>query len=384
MTFAPATEARLLFLFTALNLVVACLRITLLVVSPLPDGQTFSGDLAQRHAELRLLEQHHYPRTTILAAEGIPSPANTVYPPNAFPVLWLLSPFADFRLNQLWHGAWSLAALGVVLRFAFDVGAASSRLAGFACMSGVLAIAANATTAKMGQYGLILLALMLGSTLALSRGRTLTSGLLFGIALFKPTNAVMMAAVFVRERRWTALAVAALVVAASTAAVSLWSGHSPLDLLAATYPVGGMRFTKLGYSLITLVSTLGVPPQLASLICAVAGFAGLLLALGLIEGRRDPLLVLALVGFATRVSFYHRAYDDLLLVFLLLACLRLFIRTPSWRTMALALMMVATLHLPSFLTTSRLAMLAVFAVWTIAMISVIRRPPASGEVGPRC
>lgn len=386
MIFGRVVRDRLLWLFTAGSLLVAGLRLTVLAVLHPPDGRAMSWDLRARHEELRLLEQHHYPRADILSSEGVVSAANSVYPPNAFPWLWLLSPFGDLRWNQLWHGAWSLAALAVVLRFAWGVGAATSRLGGLACVSGVLAIAANFGTFTAGQYGLIQLVLMLGATLMLYRGRTLGSGVLFGVSMFKPTNAVMMAAMFLRERSWAALAVGASVVAASAIGVGLWSNHWPTALLAATYPQGSMLFTEEGVSLVMLVAALGVSPQLASLVCAVAGFALLLYALRFVDGRRDPLLVLALVGFVTRVSMYHRPYDDGLLSFLFLACLRQWISAPSSRTTAVVLLMAATLQVPSPLV--QLAphgfTLAMVAVWSIAMVCVIIPAPGQSGSPRRC
>jgi len=379
MTLGRETQERLLRLFTAACLLVAGLRLAALAMSgPL------SWDLQLRHNELRLLEQFHYPREDLLLAAGIVSPANTVYPPHAFPWLWLLAPFADFGLNQLWHGVWSLAALAVLLRFAWGVGAPLSRPAGWACMSGTLALAANFSTFRLGQYGLIQMVLMLGATLALYRGHSARSGLLFGITLFKPTNAALMTAVFLRERRFAALAVAALVVTASAVAVGWWSGHSIAALLAITYPPGGMRFTADGTSLVTLVAAWGVPPREASLLCAMAGFAVLFGALRWVDGPRDPLLVLALTGFVTRISLYHRPYDDLLLVFLLLALFRLWIVAPSWRTTAVTLALTTTLHLPSRLVTSQGAMLAMFAVWTVAVVLVLVEASRGTRAERRC
>ncbi len=387
MTLGRVAQDRLLWIFTMMCLVIACLRLALLVFLPLPEGRAMSWDLRARHEELRLLEQGHYPRSDILFAEGVTPSANTVYPPNAFPWLWLLSPFGDFRWSQLWHGAWSLASLALVLRFAWGIGAATSRVAGLACVSGVLAVAANFFTFKAGQYGLVELALMLGATLTLYRGRSRLSGLLFGISLFKPTNAVMMAAMFLCERRYAGLAIAAIVVMASAAAVSMWSGHSPIELLTRTYPPGGARFTGQGYSLVTLISALGIAPRTASIACAAVGFAGLFYALRFVDGARDPLLVLALVGFVMRISMYHRGYDDLLLVFLLLACLRLWIATPSLRTTAVTLALLATLQAPrgNSVDSSLSLACAVFAIWTCAMIVVLVQAPARRREGePPC
>ncbi len=386
MTHRHGAGVRLLRFFTAACLLIFCLRLLALVTSLGDVGQVYSWDLRSRHAELRLLEQGHYPRAEILRAEGIASPANSVYPPNAFPWLWLLAPFADFRLNQFWLGAWSLAGLGFVLGFAWSVGAAASRLGGLACVSAVLAMASTFSTFKAGQYGWVQLALMLGMTLALYRGRAAASGLLFGIALFKPSNIALMLAVFLRERRYAALAIAALVVAASAAAVSLWSGHSPLALLGTTYPSGGMLFTGQGYSLVTLLSGLGLAPRLASLLCAVIGFAALFLGLRCIDVPRDPLLVLALTGFVTRISLYHRYYDDLLLVFLLLACLRLWITAPSWPAIAATLAVLATLLIPDHVLVAppHLLTVALLAVWTLALFVVLAHSPRRGEAGRPC
>ncbi len=332
-------------------------------------------DLHRRHEELRLLEAHHYPRAAILRTEGVTSPENSVYPPNAFPWLWLLSPFSNFQWNQAWNAAWSFAALGVVLHYAWGLGASTSRLAALACMSAVLPMLANFSTFAFGQYGLIQIALMLGSTLALRQGRSSPSGLLFGIALFKPNNVMLMTALFLRERRYVSLLVASAIVLASAAAVSLWSGHALSELVVTTYPPGGMKFTQEGYSLVTIVSTLGVPPRTASLICAVAGFATLAYALRFVDIKRDPLLVFALIGCVTRISMYHRHYDDVLLVFLYLACLRLWIVAPSWSTTAVMLAMAATLNAPFRFQIPTADMI----VWATAMIFFIvktRNPPA--------
>lgn len=386
MTRSRWTMSRMLWLFALANLLLACLRLAMLVMIPLPEGMVFSVDLHQRHEEVQLLLDGHYPRTNILRAEGIASDANTVYPPNAFPWVWLFSPFASFRLNQIWHGAWSLAALGIVLHYAWTVGAAVSRPAGIACLSAVLAMPAVFVNFRNGQYGLILLAIMLASTKLLYRGRSRLAGLLFGVGLFKPTNVAMMAAVFLHERRYAGLVAAGLVVGASLTAVCLWSGHGPLALVAATYPLGGMRFTEQGHSLVSLVAAMGVPPQPASLLCAAAGFAGLLAALRWVDGGRDPLLVLALTGIAARISFYHRSYDDVLLIFLALACLRLWIVAPSPRTAAVALTMLASLHVPArWINPPSLALMAaLFAIWIGTAAIVVAGARRTDGARPPC
>ncbi|MFM1887127.1 MAG: hypothetical protein RL026_2284, partial [Pseudomonadota bacterium] len=77
---------------------------------------------------------------------------------------------------------------------------------------------------------------------------------------------------------------------------------------------------------------------------------------------------LAVAGVASRIGFYHYNYDDLLIAFLLMACLQRFVATAATSALVMGLAVGATLWLPARVAVMEWAFLASAPIWIIATL----------------
>jgi len=363
-----------------LALILFCLSVAALQIGrtvQISLERPLSGDLRTRHAELRQFEQGRYPRKELLPPEIQASRVNTVYPPNAQPLNWLLAPFRQFPANQIWHTGWNLTATGLLLLFAWRLGAGVSRASGWLLVAAVLAMQSLHLSLRMGPPTPIIAALLLAAMLLWGHGRATAAGILWGLSLLKPSNALMMGFAFLSARgAWAsarALAAAAAVVLTLAVLAAAWTGQEVVELLSLTYAPTGLRFTARGGSLVSLLHVAGLPPHWGTKLAFAAGILTMGLLWTRLRHRGEPLLWLAVTGYADRVFFYHYPYDDFLLVFLLLALLSCWLRDRRTASLLLALGVGASLWLPlSRFVGDTPAFCIQLVPWTLGLVRLLR------------
>lgn len=342
MTLAARLPVVLVCLCLAMGSFYAVRLARLAVIEP----AAFSWDLKSRHWEVRQFANGFYPRMALVPEDRRHYGINTVYPPNALPWMWVLSPFRAVGFNQILVAAASVAGLGVVLAFAWFAGRRVSVEGAWLLMAAAFSVKANTFALHAGQYALILNGLMVGSMVLLLRQRVLGAGALWAVALMKPTSALLMGFAFLSWRRAAGLVVAAVVVVASGVVAAGWAGYSIFEVLAATYGQSPLAFTAEGQSLVSVLAAAGVPARMATVAGLAVAAVAMLALRGPLMARNDALLWLAVTGYFSRVCFYHLHYDDVLLVFLLMALLRQWLVDRRAASLVIALGVGATLWLP--------------------------------------
>jgi hypothetical protein len=178
------------------------------------------------------------------------------------------------------------------------------------------AIAANAIVLRHGQYGILINAMLAALLAAAEAGKSAQGGIWLGLAALKPQTSAPFALLWLRRDRWPALAVAALFVALLSVALLAWIGSSPRALFSQLF---GQAAAWDGGDAgpLRLLLTLGMPRSTA--IPALAG-VGMLSGLYLLQRFRDaPASIHAAITCVVgRLWTYHRRYDDVMLLFLLL------------------------------------------------------------------
>ena len=203
----------------------------------------------------------------------------------------------------------------------FSAGAANRPVVQSALRSAVAATASFCTTLANGQYGILVLALLAASLQLDEAGWPCAAGLLAGIACLKPNITGPFLFCFVARRQWRAIGG----VAGYLAIASLWMWAAihatPLETLGQMMR-GGERFTKLGYGPISIAIDMGIKPQVATPLIAIS-VAVLTLVLCVMYRRRRPLELFAVAGVAARFWTFHQTYDNLSVIFLLVALTQL-------------------------------------------------------------
>jgi hypothetical protein len=258
-------------------------------------------------------------------------------------LLWL-----PWRATRVYYAVVQLVCLIWLIRWAYLQGRQVDAWCGMFCSAAVAATGSFCTTLANGQYGILVLALLAVSQQLDEAGWSGTAGLLAGIACLKPNIAGPFLLYFVARQRWRAIAgaIAYLLIA------SLWiwgAIHTnPLETLGQMMR-GGESFAKAGYGPITIVLAMGLKPRFATPLIALAG-AVLTLMICAVYRRRPSLELFAVAGVAARLWTEHQTYDNLSVVFLMVALSQLAWTKRAWSVALTMAAVGASLWLPAKLT----------------------------------
>jgi hypothetical protein len=187
---------------------------------------------------------------------------------------------------------------------------------------GVLAIGASNNTMTHGQNSLLIngaLALALGVTRDDRRVVwAIAGGAALAFAMTKPSSSLLLLLPALFQRRYLTLGICALVLAAATAFGAWWLGISA-GVQLAQFDRASLAIVGDGANVLLNWSLHGpVSPKVARNVLGVLGVAAALLATWRLQ-RLDPVGLLGVLAVVSRLFTYHRAYDDVLIAFLLMA-----------------------------------------------------------------
>lgn len=282
------------------------------------------GDLRARHGEYQLFEQRIYPHRRVAAASGTDGVRqHTVYPPYAFPMYAAFFWAPSFELARGVLHVLSLSALGVLMWYGASQLAFAGRAAAFLGLAVPLVFSGNFTALRVGQFSVICVGLLAWQIILLKKNRSSLAGLCWALAMIKPHIALPFAALFVLRRQWRGLLVGGMSLVALSG-FALWWTAVPAPALwsqgVATHKLQFVHEESYGAGL--WISALGVEPRLAMLAgLALTGLFALSVLLPFIRERLSLEQAAAVCAVLATALFYHRHYDNLLLVFLLLPLL---------------------------------------------------------------
>lgn len=242
---------------------------------------------------------------------GVKAPWSVDYPPWAY-FSGAVFFSANAKVSAFVFGMSNLVALCVVLvwvGYQFRGYPVEKR---WFAVAAVAAFAPICTTVGGGNYGVIVLALLVGY-LVLEEDHPYLAGLLLGIAQMKPTLAGPFLLVPLVRWQPRVLAASAGYLLVSSLAVGVWVQTSPLEMLGQMLKAAS-EFVGEGYSLLSIPLAAGVPYTLsvvgtALLVVAVTGVL-------LWTARRcgpGELFAIACVG--ARFWSYHLTHSNLILLF---------------------------------------------------------------------
>jgi hypothetical protein len=308
---------------------------------------------------------------------GVPHPGG--YPPWSLPIALVVAPPIDQGLLRVYFLALNALAFAATVwllrRFARSHGMRAEHLV----VAALAAVAANATTLRNGQYGLLVNALLFAVLAALDGARPVRAGLWLALAALKPQSSGPFGLLVLLPRRLVGVASAAGLLLAFTLGASYWLGASPLHLLSQVF---GQASSWEGgdAGLMRLMLAAGVPRGAAIVSLACVSMLGAAVLLH-VHRARALLVQAAIACVAARLWAYHRRYDDLLVVFLLLplaldACER---RTrTAWLTFVLVGL---TLWLPFREVDHGIFLIALkVSIWVFGL-AVLLRSPYGRELG---
>ena len=245
------------------------------------------------------------------------------------------------------------------------------------------AIAGYHTNWAVGNYSLIVTALLVLTWRALRADRPAWAGLWLGLSLIKPTSTLpFLLILMARRRTWPTAAVAVGYNLLGAAMVGWWTQTPPWAMALRAYqhiaPVA-----HLGGGSVRALRGMGLSNDWGLPLGAVAAGGAALLVVRRM-GRDTLLLQLAIAGVVARLWTYHRHYDNALLTFLLLLLAVGAWHHRSRRCLALFLITGLSLWLPFRWVGDARVSLAFEALWLVLLVMSVwtwvklqRRPSAT-------
>ena len=290
-------------------------------------------DLAYRWQENAYALRGKDPLFVHLHPERIDDDLGPVHP-GAYPAwavftsLALFPPFDDFRWTLALYTLLTLAALVATMVYAASIARRArpgSPGAQLLLCGASLALFGNAVSLRLGQSGPLMSAILIACLITHDRRRDLASGLLLGVATFKPSISALFACPHLVRGRGRSIAAASLYFAVATGVMLAWTGSRPLEVLREWYTQSA-AWDQGDSGVIGLLRASGLSRRLVT---GAALGLGALVGLGLaFRFRTNSTLALsALLCVVGRLWMYHRRYDDTMLLFLLLALGALALRT---------------------------------------------------------
>ncbi len=283
-------------------------------------------------------------------------------PPWTYALHLLVYPVWPLRIVRAYLTLAGLLSLALVGWLAWASSRAWPPLPRALLLASTVALGAVNATFTQGQNGLFVnagLAALLWGLGCPGRLRDSVAGIGWALAMAKPTSALPFILIALVAGRWRIVLAGVAILAAVTAAVAART-HTPVIVLFEQFSRASLDVVGQGANIIQ--RSLVVAGANAALVRNVGVVAGGVLGVILaIRHRAAPVLLQAgLLAIVARLWSYHRAYDDLLLVFAVIAVAHV---SRTRRQPVPWALLAATLALPYSLYVSEPALWAQAGVW---------------------
>jgi hypothetical protein len=194
-------------------------------------------------------------------------------------------------------------------------------------MAAAGAFGGSCTATEVGQVGIVVTALLCLSLWADERGHDWWAGVLVGLALIKPTISAPFAVALLLTGRWKASLAAAAYGAAASLVTWAVTDTAPWHMLGQLARAAGTYSDDGTLGLVEVLAPLDVPAALRNPIAALLVTVPGVLLMFLVRGSLP--LAFAVAAVWGRLWTYHKSYDDVMLVFLLVPLAAAALRRPA-------------------------------------------------------
>jgi len=291
-------------------------------------------------------------------------------PPWGYPFGLLLT-WPAWPYTRVYFAVLNAIALGFLMWWAYQQAAGESRSRRWLLAASVAAFGGSCTATQVGQVGIIVTALLAGALWCEQTGRHYRSGLLVGLALIKPTIAAPFAAALLIGGRYRAAASVAAYAAAASGVTWAVTGASPIHMMLQLAASAASYLDEGTLGLVDLLAAWGVmsSTQVALTPILVAVPALIMMAIW----RHSLVLLFAVAAVSGRLWTYHKFYDDVMLVFLLVPLGVIAFRTRARPAPAIVafILVGAVSWIPGRLLAEPLVQMLQLVVWPSALIYLL-------------
>lgn len=296
---------------------------------------------------------------------GMPGPG---YPPWAYGTGLLFAAPVDWVLARWCFAIIHCVLLAAMLLTLFQFTRSQGTHFAFFVCSAVLCISSICTSLGNGQYGIVVAVLLL---LAIRlENRPLIVGLLVGLALVKPTLSLPFVVILLIKRQSLSLVIITLYLAIATGFTWWMTSTPPLDMIQQMLMAASHWGMETGADLISLLHRAGLEKQTSSAMVAAIVVLSTVLLLWFYR-RASPLTLFGICSVGARLWTYHRSYDNVILLFLLVALLVKARERPGTLVITAAGLLGMSLWLPMFVIDNSIGHFLIISVWLFALVVLL-------------
>ena len=308
-------------------------------------------DLFSRWQEQQYIYQGIYPYDAMKGSPNIIPEIGVIdsggYPPWAFFTGFIFFPPISWQLTRFYHLLLNIISVVILAIFAYQIGLPYGRSKALFTMIACLAVSSHKSTLEMGQYGTILNALLIITFWLIQKYQNIWAGLVFGIAMVKPNISAPYFLILMIHKRFKAILAFFIYIIFGSINIWIITKVTPIYMLNKIFKQS-KYFADKGYSGIHAFTGLGFDPKQATLLLAIIGL--LIITIVIYLCRNYSLLNLfAICSVIGRVCIYHRIYDNLMLMFLLLALIKIFFDNPNKLNLFFLSLVALSLWLPAII-----------------------------------
>lgn len=332
-----------------------------------------ASDLYARWKEQRYIYYGLYPYDITNGSPLIDSQLGAVtsggYPAWAFFSGFIFFPPIPFELTRWYHALLNAISLVILAIFAYQIGKPYGKLKAWFTVVACLSIGTHTTTLGNGQYGIIVNALLIVMFWLLQSNANISAGLILGLALLKPNISALYFLIPIIKKRINAVIACCLYIAVSSSIIGIIVKVSPIYMIEKVVNVS-QYYVDSGYSGINVLLKFGINPLLATILLAIIATV---VTFGLFYLFQDCslLFLFAIASGIGRLWTYHLIYDNVMLVFLLLAIIELNFKKPNRFNILILILLCLTLLLPSRISDSSYAQIFQTIIWCTSLSYIV-------------
>ncbi|MEA5577801.1 glycosyltransferase 87 family protein [Anabaena sp. UHCC 0451] len=337
------------------------------------DKHLGAGDLYSRWKEQQYIYRGLYPYDITKNSPFIDPQLGRVmsggYPPWAFFSGLIFFPPISFELTRWYHALLNTISLVILAIFAYQIGKPYGKLKAWFTVSACLSLASHSTTLSAGQYGIIINALLIGMFWLLQKNYNLSAGLILGLALLKPNISALYFFIPMIKKRINAVLVCCLYIVISSSIIGMLVKVSPIYMVAKMIKVS-QYYVDTGYSGINVLMNFGINPLVATILLAIVATA-IIIGLFYLFKDHSVLFLFAIASVIGRLWTYHLVYDNVMLVFLLLALIDLTFKKSNKSNILILTLLLLTLLIPSSMTRLPYVEIIQSIIWVGALFYIL-------------
>ncbi len=326
-------------------------------------------DLFSRWQEQQYIYRGLYPYDAMKGSPNIIPEIGAIdsggYPPWAFFTGFVFFPPISWELTRFYHLILNIVSILVLAVFAYQIGLTYGKSKALFTLTACLAVSSHKSTLEMGQYGIILNALLILVYWLIQKNKNILAGLIFGIAMVKPNISAPYFLILIIHQRFKAILSFSVYIIFGSLNIWIITKLTPVYMINKILNQS-KHFADKGYSGIHAFTALGFDPKQATILLGIIGI--LTIAIIAYLCRNYSLLNLfAICSVIGRVCTYHRIYDNLMLMFLLLAIIKITFDNLNKLNILFLTLVSLSLWLPAIIIDFANLELAQILIWIAAL-----------------